>query len=150
MSLVIFVVSLMHMKLTTYIKTTFFLSLAGSLFAGYLAGVKLFSGTCAFNETCPYFLGYPACFFGFGLFFSIFLVTTIAWIFKITKYCPVVINAVISFLGILFAGYFTAFDIFAVNFVSPQYERGLPTCFYGFIFFVLVFVITLVALFRRK
>lgn len=145
----------MHMKLTTYIKTTFFLSLAGSLFAGYLAGVKLFSGTCAFNETCPYFLSYPACFFGFGLFFSIFLVTAIAWIFKITKYCPVVINVVISFLGILFAGYFVAKEIITVPAVTlfslqPQYDLGLSTCSYGFIFFVLVFVITLVALIRRK
>ena len=50
----------------------FSLGLAGILFSGYLSAIKFFSATCAFNEPCPYFLGYPACYFGFGMFLIIF------------------------------------------------------------------------------
>lgn len=41
-------------------KTILILEIADTLFAGYLSAVKLISHTCAFNESCPYFLEYPA------------------------------------------------------------------------------------------
>lgn len=36
------------------------LTLAGTLFSGFLSGVKLFTDNCALGETCPLFMGYPA------------------------------------------------------------------------------------------
>src|ERR1019366_10609833 len=53
----------------------FILASAGLLFSGYLSAVNLFSHTCAFNESCPFFLGYPACFYGFAMYLVMFFVT---------------------------------------------------------------------------
>jgi hypothetical protein len=63
------------MKTKTLIVILFFLALAGLLFSGYLSTVKFFSDTCAFNESCPLFLGYPACFYGFAMYLIMFCVT---------------------------------------------------------------------------
>ena len=35
------------------------LTLSGVLFSGYMSSIRFFSDQCAFNEPCPYFLGYP-------------------------------------------------------------------------------------------
>ncbi len=68
----------------TYFKTIAYLALAGTLFAGYLSFMKLLTSTCAFNESCPYFLGYPACWYGFGMFL-IMLVLSIIGLYKKNK-----------------------------------------------------------------
>ena len=52
-------------------KTIFILGLSGLVFAGYLSAIKLFNEKCAFNEACPYFLGYPACYYGFVMYLAI-------------------------------------------------------------------------------
>ena len=56
-----------------YRRAAFILSLLGVLFSGYLSGIKFFTSTCAFNESCPIFLGLPACYFGFALFLILFI-----------------------------------------------------------------------------
>lgn len=122
-------------------KLILILSVAGLLFAGYLSGVKLLSNTCALGETCPVFLGLPACYFGF----TMYLVLTILSVFFVTRKSVGVRRAIISVsgLGILFAGYFTGkelpvlFDRGLSNFVL-----GLPTCAWGLVFYVLIFVLT--------
>ena len=63
---------------TAYKKAALLLTLAGVLFSGYLSGVKFISDTCAFNEGCPYFLGYPACYYGFLMFSIMFIATLVA------------------------------------------------------------------------
>jgi hypothetical protein len=65
----------MILRMKALIVILLALASAGLLFSGYLSAVNLFSGTCAFNETCPYFLGYPACWYGFAMYLIIFLVT---------------------------------------------------------------------------
>lgn len=125
-----------------YLKSAFYLTLAGVLFSGYLSGKKLLTHTCAFNETCPYFLGYPACWFGFGMFLLMFI-TSIAGLAKwIEEKTARTIILIISILGILFAGQYVVGEVQAML-NGANYGLVLPTCAYGLIFFVIIFIISL-------
>ena len=114
---------------------------AGVLFSGYMSGVKIFSKVCAFGETCPLFLGMPACYIGFILFLSLFLVSLL---FILNKRNPIIISKklfLISLLGV----------IYSLNFAIPElpslfkngfnaYILGLPTCVMGSLFFIAIFI----------
>lgn len=130
--------------LSKYIKWAFGLILAGSLFAGYMSAVKLFSETCAFNETCPYFFGYPACWIGFGMFFIMFLTTIFGLAKKLSDCTVKKILSFISLLGIIFAGRFVVdeFNLWLEQ-GSLNYSLILPTCAYGLIFYIIIFVISI-------
>src|SRR3989338_6289056 len=122
--------------------TLFVLSIAGLLFSGYLSGVKFFSSTCAFNEPCPYFLGYPACYFGFAMFLLITIFSSLLLFSKIEKKKNLVGICTMSLLGMLFAGYFTLPEIpILAREGFGAYMLGLPTCSMGFIFYTLIFVL---------
>jgi hypothetical protein len=79
-------------------------SFAGFLFSGYLTAVKLFSGACAFNETCPIVLGYPACWYGFALYVTLLTLSVLLAIRRIAFGKGIVAVATVSFIGVLFAG----------------------------------------------
>jgi len=130
------------------------LSVAGLLFSGYLSSIRFFSDTCAFNEPCPYFLGSPACYFGFVMF----LIMTSAMIAHFAGTACLrathrqtserVLRAMltVSGAGILFAGYFTLRELprlFSEGISS--YMLGLPTCAYGLIVYLAIFAIALAA-----
>lgn len=134
-----------------YFKITTVLSLAGTLFAGYLSAVKIFSNSCALGETCPYFLGYPACWFGFG-FFSLMLASSIIGLFVKSKekLFNIVILA-ISTIGILFAGNFVVQEVtFWMANQNTSYKLILPTCVYGLIFYILIFTFSANNLLKSK
>jgi hypothetical protein len=138
------------MRSYSYLRTTFILALGGTLFAGYLSGIKFFSQTCAFRESCPYFAGYPACYFGLAMFLTMFVVTALALSGKMAERAATKANAAVSFLGILFAGKFTWGEISLwLGGAAPRYTLGLPTCAYGLIFYVAIFVLSLLALRKR-
>jgi hypothetical protein len=125
------------------ILSIFWLALAGVLFAGYLSYVKLFSGTCALSEGCSYFMGLPTCIFGFILYLSIFILSTIA-LFRKVHFRRTI--GIISFGGILFSGYFSMYEIFFAPlnmFNGASYTLGLPSCTYGFLMFIIVFFIAM-------
>lgn len=125
----------------------FVLGLAGVLFSGYLSGVKFFSDTCAFNEGCPYFLGYPACYYGFVMFLLIFIFSSLLLLSKIGTRKGLSIVMRVSILGILFAGYFTLQEIpLLLEQGFKAYMLGLPTCALGLIFYILVFIVSVVSL----
>lgn len=120
------------------------LTLAGTLFSGFLSGVKLFTDNCALGETCPLFLGYPACYFGFILFFILFILSNFL-VFRKTKSSETSKTIlIVSFIGILFSGYYVVqeFIWFSINGFKWS-QLGLPTCAYGLIFYMLVFVFVL-------
>jgi hypothetical protein len=123
-------------------KTILIFSICGLLFAGYLSGVKFFSGSCALGEGCPYFLGYPACYYGFimYLFLSIF---SLILVFGKDQNIAIRPIRTVSFLGILFAGYFTLGEL-PVLFEKglTAFALGLPTCALGLIFYVAIFLLT--------
>jgi len=119
--------------------TIFILGLGGVLFSGYLSAIKFFTKTCAFGETCPYFLGYPSCYYGFSMFVIITLFDGlhVAHWFDGKRANEIVLA--VSLLGILFAGYFTALELpklFSEGILA--YVLGLPTCALGLIFFCII------------
>ena len=140
------------MTLKVYLKWATLLTLGGVLFSGYMSGVRLFSGICAFNEPCPYFLGYPACYIGFALFVAMSITSITASINKVRSLQPVKVIFAISLLGILFAGYYVAQELLSAfargTFVF--YGLGLPACVYGLVFFIIIFSISLSTLRSQK
>lgn len=138
------------METQSYLKTTLYLGIAGSLFSGYLSAIKLFTKGCALNETCPDFLGYPACYFGFGLFFLIFLVALFGYLKQITAWTTAKAHLAISLLGMAFAANFAipeTQDLLAGN---ARYTLGLSSCAYGLVFFAAVFAIAASFLLKRR
>jgi hypothetical protein len=121
-------------------KLVFVLIIGGLLFSGYLSGVKFFTDTCAFSEACPYFLGYPACWYGFFMYLIMFVVTLFSLFGKVGDILATKINLIVSFVGILFAGRFVIQELLRSQVTGAL---GLSTCAYGFIFYVLIFVFSL-------
>lgn len=122
--------------------TILYLTLAGFLFSGYLSLIKLISNTCALSEPCPYFLGYPACWYGFGMFSILFILALISQLRKESKLIYR-FQLIISGLGIIFASYFTIPEIVRLFTGNSTYSLGLPTCAYGLVFYVLVFILVI-------
>ena len=132
-------------------KLLFSLSIAGVLFAGYLSSVRFFTDTCAFNEPCPYFLGYPACYFGFAMYLLMTLVIALYYFGILTKQRALTKVVVISGAGILFAGFFTLKEMpqLFVNGMSA-YLLGLPTCAYGLLVYTAIMVLAVRALMQER
>ena len=123
------------------LKLILILSLLGTLFAGYLTFTKIFTGKCALNEPCPYVLGYPACLYGFILFLSMFIIS----ILTIKKYNISLIKAIvfISLFGIIFSGVLSIKELFFTKCIDCNYSLLLPSCVYGLIFYIIIFIISL-------
>ncbi|MGC9605161.1 MAG: hypothetical protein ABSF56_00140 [Minisyncoccia bacterium] len=129
------------------------LSIAGLLFSGYLSGVKLMTNSCALGESCPYFLGYPACLYGFAMY----LIMTVAAIWALAVPAerarnPLTTIATVSFLGIIFAGSFVVQEVsswIGLGHIIP-YTLGLPSCAYGLVFYIAIFVVSVLSLRRRE
>jgi hypothetical protein len=123
----------------TYLRITIGLGLGGTLFSGYLSAVRLLTGSCAFNESCPFFLGYPACWYGFAMFASILGAGLISYYGKLNTESAAKIIGGISFLGTLFAGRFVWIEISSwLAAGNPGYPLIMPTCVYGLAFYVAV------------
>jgi len=139
------------MQTKSYAETVTWLTLAGVLFSGYLSAEKLFSGTCPFREPCPYFLGYPACWYGFVMFLAMFLIALSARRNSLEGKSAANAIAVISLAGAVFSGYFVTQEL--LRWIATgefAYSLGLPTCAYGLIFYILIFVLSGMALGRRR
>jgi len=128
------------MPTQSFFKIMVGLTIVGVIFSGYVSAVKLFSGTCAFNEGCPYFLGYPACLYGFAMFFVMFVVSVMglrgSLRFEKAK------NALryVSLLGIVFAGRFVIEELINwIRYGNPDYQLVLPTCVYGLVLYSIIF-----------
>jgi uncharacterized membrane protein len=121
------------------------LSAAGTLFAGYLSAVKLFTQGCAFDEPCPYFVGYPACYFGFGMFAALLVLALLGRSGKPAERDAKRSILLVAALGTTFAGYFVIQEVanwFAAG-APVLYGFGLPTCMYGLVFYVALLVLSL-------
>lgn len=127
------------------------LSLAGLLFSGYMSFYKLFTDICAFGETCPYFFGIPACYIGFILFLSLFIMSLLLFFNKLPKRIGLLSMSIDSFLGIIFAGFYTTKELpLLFEKGLGAYVFGLPTCALGMIFFIMVFVFAIYYLIHLK
>ncbi len=114
-------------------KIYIILTLAGVMFSGYLSSIKFFTKTCAFNETCPYFLGYPACYYGFIIFVSMFTITVYSFQKNLGEIWLSKKLAKLSLVGILFSGYL----------VVIVEKLKFSTCTLGLIFYLLIFSISI-------
>jgi hypothetical protein len=128
--------------LKKWIVSLFALATAGLIFSAYLSGIKLFTGTCAFNESCPYFLGLPACWYGFAMYLIMFIVSgaALAWEDKIKK--AILTDIIVSSLGILFAGRFVVLEFLQWGITGTL---GFSTCVYGLIFYIAIFIVAGIA-----
>lgn len=117
------------------------LSTMGFLFSGYMSGVKLFSKVCAFGETCPLFFGMPACYIGFVLFLSLFILSLA---FILSKKSPEITAKkllIVSTIGVIYSLYYAIPEILIlIQNGFGAYFFGLPTCVLGSLFFVAIFI----------
>ena len=122
----------------------FIISICGFLFSGYMSGIKFFTNSCAFNETCPTFLGYPACYYGF-IMFAFLLIFSFGTCFNLISIKKGILKILsFSILGTLFAGYFTFKEIpLLFSKGLGAYVLGLPTCALGLVFFLLILIVAL-------
>jgi len=136
------------MHTSTYLKGVVGLSLGGTLFAGYLSGTKLLTGDCAFNEPCPYFLGYPACWYGFAMFLAMFVISMLAMRGKYDSAKATKAILWISALGTVFAGRYVVEEVYGWLTVgmAQGYGLGFPTCVYGLVFYLIILGLSLTAL----
>ncbi len=129
------------------LRFIFGFSLVGFLFSGYLSMVKLFSGACAFNETCPTVFGIPACWYGFALYIILLTLVIYSIQKKIAFESGLWSLAGVSLAGVIFAGYLTATELPAfMQRGFAAYTFGVPTCFMGLVFFMLIFLTSTIAL----
>jgi hypothetical protein len=131
-------------KIITYKILFLFFTLAGVLFSGYMSFIKLFSKTCAFGETCPLFMGFSACYFGFLLFLTLFILSLILATKKHKD--KILTNSIffVSLLGFLFAFYYSAGEMpLLIQNGFGFYKFGLPTCMLGFLFFLIIFILSI-------
>lgn len=122
------------------------LAFAGFLFSGYLSAVKFFTANCALGEGCPYFLGHPACYYGFALFVGLVLCAAMLYAGGTLPRAGRAGALALSLLGVLFAGYFTLGELpTLINNGFGAYAMGLPTCAFGFLVFTAIFFLSLTA-----
>lgn len=119
------------MKQILFNKILFIITLGGALFSGYLSSIKFFLKTCSFGETCPYFLGQPACYYGFAMFLALFAISALGLAGKISAGAHAKASLIVSAIGVAFSGYF----VFSENF-------KLSTCSLGLLFFAAIFALS--------
>jgi|WetSurMetagenome_2_1015567.scaffolds.fasta_scaffold330062_2 hypothetical protein len=132
------------MKLVKNVKYSIVLTLAGTIFTAYLIAVKIISRNCAFNEPCPEILGITACYLSFATFIVMFIIASIgSFTNKYHKQLSLA-NMIISGLGIIFSSHFTIMEIEQFfKHESIAYTLLIPTCIYGLIFYVTIFIISI-------
>jgi hypothetical protein len=128
-----------------YARSALAVSATGTAFSGYLSAKRLLSGMCAFDESCPFFLGHPACYYGFALFAALFLVAVVASLTKTRRAWPALLNAALATAGIVFASSMTALDIRS----GAHHPLLLPTCAWGLVFFAAMLGLSVARLLRR-
>ena len=122
-------------------------SILGFLFSGYLSVIKLLSGACAIRESCPYFLGFPVCFYGFGMYLALIVLAAFILRKRMDIHRGVIGIAAVAFLGILFSGYFSIIELPSLirnGFAAHTF--GVPTCMLGLVMYMLIFATAVLGL----
>ncbi len=138
------------MTTKTFFNASLALSAAGTAFAGYLSGVKLLTKGCAFDEPCPYFLGYPACYYGFAMFVALLAISLLGRVGKLEERKAAKGILAVAALGTVFAGRYVVEEAagwFGAGGVA-LYGFGLPTCVYGLVFYIALLALS--AAFLKK
>ncbi len=115
------------------------LTLGGSLFAGYLAGDKLFNDNCTIGASCAYWLGYPTCYYGFALFATMLVLSTLFVLTNKRMYAKYI--SIVAMLGVIFSGYFSVVEIAPLVSAGALNLAGIPSCTYGLVGFIIALCI---------
>ena len=133
------------MKATRTALTILLISIAGTLFSGFLSYSKMFLNTCAVDPGCVYFLGKPACYIGFAFFLSILILAIFHYYSRTLFFRSLTagMNISFAFFALLFAVYITYIELkYPPCQGDCHYVLLMPSCFYGSIMFLLVFVLS--------
>lgn len=117
----------------------FYLAIAGTLFAGCLATVRLVKKRCALNESCPYVFGVPACFIGFLVFFAVLAASASGRFGIAPETLATKIVFWLSLAGALFAAKLTVDELRSE--LKARQRIVLPTCAYGCVVFTAIIAI---------
>src|SRR3989344_6064998 len=131
------------MLIQNYIYIVFALSLAGSLFALYMSLYSAIKKVCPFNEECPRFLGYPACYYGLIMFLVMLVASSMSLFGNLALATTKQVLTIVSMLGILFAGSYFVGNVEAWLVGGRKYGLILPSCAYGLIFYGLILAVSL-------
>jgi hypothetical protein len=123
-------------------KAALGLSIAGTLFAGFLTFSSMVLKRCAFGEPCPRL-------FGFAFFLTLALLTA-ASVFKLMERKTAdELIVIVAAGGTIFALRFALPEV-AQIFGGRHFAMGLPTCAWGGIFFIAVLTLSIIAYRRRR
>lgn len=125
----------------------FIFSLIGFLFSGTLTFQKLIIGKCSLTEGCYYFLGYPTCYYGFGFFTILFIISIMLLRKKSDKKSLMKWALYVSLAAVIFSLIFSFLEVFypTCPLGKCTYSLGIPTCIYGLIMYFIIFFLTLKA-----
>ena len=118
-----------------YLKILFVLAAVGALFTGYLSWTVYFTGICGFNEPCPFFLGYPACYVDFAIFLVLLVIAALGWKGVIPMKNTYQASMLFAALGTLFSG---RIGIAQLLYSKVNYPLDVSTCLYGLLFYIAV------------
>ncbi len=127
----------------SYLLSTSLLALAGFLFSGYMSVVRLIKKKCAFNDTCPFIIGVPACWYGFVLFAILLGTDALALAGWISEAAAATVLLWTSSLGVLLSGCLTVPEMFRWFVSRTRYGLVLPSCAYGLVFYAAIFLLSI-------
>jgi uncharacterized membrane protein len=125
-----------------YARAALVVSAAGTAFSGYLSAKRMTSGICAFDESCPFFLGHPACYYGFALFAALLFVAVVANVTRTQRAWPAAVSSVLAIAGVAFASTMTTLELQR----GVRHPLLLPTCAWGAVFFAAALGLAIAAL----
>lgn len=76
------------------------------------------------------------------MYLIMFIVTGAAVIGKAKIKTAILADIVVSFLGILFAGYFVVIELLQSQITGAL---GFSTCIYGLVFYIAIFIVAIIA-----
>ena len=125
-----------------FARAALVVSAAGTAFSGYLSAKRMSSGICAFDESCPFFFGHPACYYGLALFAGLLFVAVAANVTRTQRAWPAAVSAVLAIAGVAFASTMTTLELHR----GVRHPLLLPTCAWGAIFFAATLGLSIAAL----
>jgi uncharacterized membrane protein len=128
------------MKTKGVLKALLVLSVIGVLFSGYMAYYTFATS----HPACElFFFGMPSCFYGAIMYALIFLLSVSILLSKV-KSKAILAMTVISFIGILFAGFLTIYVLNNLSCTSLDIA-GIPPCVYGLVMYLLLLILAVKA-----
>jgi hypothetical protein len=122
----------MHLKVINGL--VLLIILVGIGFSGFLTAGSL-HGSCPVEGGCAAFFGYPVCMYGFLMYLLVLIFFVLTWGNKIAEKTGKKIIAVISVIGMIFAG--------SVLYQEYSFGEPLSVCAAGFAMYLLIFLLTL-------